>query len=210
MVPWHFDLSSRQGLADFIEYHAIFLPSSHVHANQLRLDEHQVESLRRQGLLNVARQIGRETWPTRQALRTFLEGEGTMKEREALLDAVRPTTAVLLARLIKRYPEAGVTTLLTSPEATFAFHEAEEAEIRLLRPELWVDMWQKYRPSFAALEHEFEKEAQRFSQRLEEERTALADHADSIIDEKHALLQELEDRVFLKGERVALEVMETL
>lgn len=208
MVPWTFCFDSTHGLADFIEYHAVFLPTSHLYSNYQYLDEHEVESLDTQALLFIARQIGRDTWGARQALKEFIEGEASFSERELLLQSVRPSTAVLLARLLKMDSALSIDQVLARPEAAFAFHDLEEEEIRLLRPEIWIKLWEKNALLLAESRKAFDKEQLFLQQRLQEERAALAERGDSIASERLAFLQDLEDRVFLRGERVGIETME--
>lgn len=208
MVPWTFALHEAHGLADFVEYHTVFLPSGHLHAHHHHFDEHEVESLGNEGLLSLARQVGRETWAARQALKVFIEGEGAEKEREWVLRSVRPSTAVLLVRLLREDSTLPLYRLLRRPEARFALHDHEEEEIQLVRPEVWMRMWEDHQNALRESERVFEKERGFFEERLQEERKALLREQDrQLAEERAVFLQDMEDRVFLRGERVDVSIL---
>lgn len=209
MVPWTFTLDSAHGLADFIEYHAVFLPTGHLHASYHHLDEHEVESLGDEGLLSLARQVGRDTWAARQTLRAYIEGEGVQKEWEWILASVRPSTAILLARLLRQEEARPLHHFFRRPETRLALHDYEEEEIQLVRPEVWLSIWKDHRHTFLESQRMFEKEQLFFEQRLQEEREVLLREQDrQLAAERTLFLQEMEDRVFLRGERVDIGAMQ--
>lgn len=202
MVPWTLTLDSIDGLADFIEYHSYFLPSAARGDLPVRFTRKQLEGVDRQTILAQAREVGRESWAARQVLREFVLGPGMMHERQALLKAVRPTTAILITRVGALHPSVGLEMLLERPQAAFAFHDAERMEIQLLLPEIWMMLWDEHGASLRPLQRPFEREAASFAHRLQEERS------EPMTFERARVLQTLEDRVFLLGERVDLEAME--
>lgn len=210
MVPWTFSLNSAGGLADFVEYHAVLLPSSHAFYAWKVVHEHEVESLSRTDWLQRAREVGRITWGARQALKAYIEGEGAEQEYRLLLQAVQPATAVLLSRLAKDITDLRWNILLEQPNAYFALHEPQWSEISLVRPEVWLQVWRERQASFQEEQQMFDKEANLFSERLQEERALLQERGDSVAQERAVILQSLEDRVFLHGERVEIEAMESL
>lgn len=201
MVPWTLTLDSLDGLADFIEYHSCLLPSSLREGASVVFDAKQLDQVDRETLLARAREVGRESWPARQTLKDFVSGSGMTHERQALLKAVRPTTAILLARIGKLDPEANLETLFQHPQARFAFHKPERIEIQVLLPEIWIQLWQDHGSSLRVLQRPFEREAASFTHRLQEERSRKMTH------ERALQLQALEDRVFLRGERVDVGTM---
>ena len=201
MVPWTLTLDSIDGLADFIEYHSCFLPSASRGDSPVRFTRKQLEGVDRQTMLAQAREVGRESWAARQVLREFVSGAGMMHERQALLKAVRPTTAILIMRVGNLDTSTSLEALLEHPQAAFAFHDAERVEIRLLLPEIWTALWQEHGTSLRPLQRPFEREAASFAHRLQEERSK------PMTFERARLLQGLEDDVFLLGERVDLEAM---
>lgn len=201
MVPWTLTLDSIDGLADFIEYHSCLLPSSLRTDGAALFDRAALERTDRQAMLTRAREVGRGSWPARQVLKEFVSGPGIAHERQALLKAVRPTTAILLARMGKVDSEASLETLLAHPQAMFAFHEPERVEIQLLLPEIWTQLWREHGPTLLVLQRPFEREAASFVHRLQEERSK------PMTFERARGLQQLEDQVFLIGERVDVEAM---
>ncbi len=205
MVPWLFELDTPHGLADFIEYHCCLLPETATKTSQNYLDHQTVSQQKKSTLQTLAREIGRQSWGARQALAEFIRSPQSHVERDLILEHARPTTSVLIARLSKLDPEASFEALLSRPEAKFAFHDDEEAEIRLLRPEIWLQIWQAHHPALKTAQREFEREAKFFVDRFEEERAKIQEDSAEARQRLHEL-QALEDRIFLHGERVSLDV----
>lgn len=206
MVPWLFELDTPHGLADFIEYHSYLLSDTSTATSPKHLDHQTVSQQKKTNLQTVAREIGRQSWGARQALAEFIRAPQSPVERELMLKHARPSTSVLIARLSKLDPQASFEALLSRPEAKFAFHDDEEVEIKLLRPELWLIIWQTHKSALQASQREFEREVNFFVDRLTEERNALAEKNDAASQERLQALQVLEDRIFLTGERVSLDV----
>lgn len=202
MVPWTLTLDSIDGLADFIEYHSCFLPSASRGDLPVRFTRKQLEGVDRQTMFTQAREVGRESWAARQVLREFVLGAGIRHERQALLKAVRPTTAILITRVGNIDASVSLEALLQHPQAAFAFHDTERVEVQLLLPEIWTTLWQDHGASLRPLQRPFEREVASFAHRLQEERS------EPMTFERARVLQVLEDRVFLLGERVDLEAME--
>lgn len=206
MVPWTFALDSTDQLADFIEYHGHFLPPDQRRPEERAYDYATVATLQRASLYRRALELGRASWGARQALADFLKQAGKIYEQEALLQAARPTTGVLLARLMKRYPDASLDELLEVPEATFALHDAERTELLYLRPEIWITLWDTHGSSLRTSQYAHEREAAFFESRLLEERQRL-EKMSNLLREKHQQkLDQLEERVFLRGERVDVSI----
>ncbi len=55
---------------------------------------------------------------------------------QELLERVRPTTALLLRRLRKQVGAVSWEEMMRHEQACFAFHEAEEQELALVRQEI--------------------------------------------------------------------------
>ncbi len=208
MVPWTFALTSADQLADFIEYHSHFLPKDETDPAEQALSRDQVTEAGKAALQVRALDIGRATWGARQALAEFLREDGKHHEYAALLPAVRPTTAVLLARLLKTHPDVSLDALMTVPEAAFALHDPEHQEIAYLRPEVWITLWKDHGSSLQSSQYNYEREAAFFASRLAEERKRLADLPLAQRETQEYRLRDLEERVFLKGERVDISMWE--
>jgi len=201
MVPWTFSLDSRDGLADFIEYHTCLLAGGSPHQEAVFFDEESLSHVEKETLLVRARTVGRESWPMRQVLKAFVAGPGILAERQALVRSVRPTTAILLARVGTLVPEASLEGILSHPQARFAFHEPEQTEIEMLLPEIWLALWQEHAPTLRHGQRPFEREIASFAHRMQEERSH------ETTEERRQALQAIEDLVFLRGERVNIELM---
>jgi hypothetical protein len=208
MVPWTFALTSADQLADFIEYHSHFLTKDETNLAEHALSRDRVMEAGKAALQARALDIGRATWGARQALAEFLREDGKHREYAALLPAVRPTTAVLMSRLLKTYPDASLDELMTVPEAAFALHNAERQEIAYLRPEIWITLWKDHGSSLQSSQYNYEREAAFFASRLAEERKGLSDLSVIQQQKQQDRLRDLEERVFLKGERVDISMWE--
>lgn len=208
MVPWTFALTSADQLADFIEYHSHFLPEDESNPSERVWSKDQVRETGKTALQERALEIGRATWGARQALAEFLRTDGKRHEYQALLPAVRPTTAVLIARLLKIHPDAPLDTLITVPEATFALHDSEREEIAYLRPEIWITLWKNHGTALQSSQYNHEREAAFFASRLAEERKRLSNLSSTLRQKEEERLRTLEERVFLKGERVDISMWE--
>ncbi len=208
MVPWTFALASADQLADFIEYHSHFLPDGESNPVERVWSKDQVSETGKAALQARALDIGRATWGARQALAEFLRETGKQHEYDALLPAVRPTTAVLLARLLKAHPDASLDTLVTVPEAMFALHDSEREEIAYLRPEIWIVLWKDHGAALQPSQYNYEREAAFFASRLAEERKRLSDLSHAQRQKEEERLRTLEERVFLRGERVDISMWE--
>ncbi len=208
MVPWTFALTSPDQLADFIEYHSHFLPEDESDPSERSWSKSQVTETGKAALQARALDVGRASWGARQALAEFLREDGKHHEYAALLPAVRPTTAVLIARLRKAHPDASLDVLMAAPEAAFALHDSERQEIAYLRPEIWITLWKDHGSRLQSSQYNHEREAAFFASRLAEERKRLSDLSVAQRQQQEDRLHDLEQRVFLRGERVDISMWE--
>lgn len=156
---------------------------------------------------DTVKRLAIETWPMRRAMRGFLAHEGAPLEWEALIKAARPATALLLKRLQKQVGIITIDELLKAPEAATALHEAEEIELRLLRPEVRVQLWNEQRTLLELRIQEARRELQMTQMQLERLRET-ADKAPTSQEALLARIEELEDKFYFGGELLSLEELE--
>jgi hypothetical protein len=208
MIDRHLDLQNRLAVLDFIDENVGYLPATaRKPYAQIVEDVEDGKKITDERLADVGKNLAVATWAARTALRTHLDGAGAKEEWVALIDAVRPTTKLLLTRLHKNAPEENVDTVLKSADASIAFHAEEETEIDLLRSEIRVGLWEKLQKplakSVAAKEAEFEAMRQRLK-RLRE----YANVPSRIQDQLRAKVDTLEDRVYFGGESIPIESLD--
>jgi hypothetical protein len=194
MVPWTFELDSADGLADFIEYHSCLLSEADQVLGKTSFTSSEIASKGKEALHTQALAVGRATWGMRQALIQWVREDGRAQEREAILQAARPTTTVLLARLWKMQPDAPLEEVMASEQAVFALHDEERAEIAYLRPELWLTLWKQKSHVMQSSSHAYEREVAFFESRLMEERKRLEGEGSLQAKKQRERLNQLEEQ----------------
>lgn len=99
------------------------------------------------------------SWPARRATRRFAEANPETLW-QALVPRCLPTTQVLLKRLAEHEGHERFYELLRAPQADFALHEAERAELELLLPQVYALLWRDHREHMKAFVEEAEAERQ--------------------------------------------------
>jgi chromosome segregation ATPase len=195
-------------VADFIDSVVEYLPESEqAEYAKFVAKLHQEEEVTPEEMSEQAKGIALKTWPIRRALDKYLQGAGAEKEWEAVLDAVRPTTALLLKRLWKN---SGLRTLdeaLASSDAPLAIHDSEEMEIKLVRPEVRISIWEEEQETLKPLLKEAMGELEALQKRLK----ILREQAMRVAKQQEALLarlEGLEDRIYFAGESPSLEKLD--
>ncbi len=105
------------------------------------------------------------SWPARRAARIFAETHPELVW-EALVPRCLPTTQVLLRRLAEREGHSRFSDLRRSPQADFAFHEAENVEFDLLMPQIFALLWREHHADMKALVDQAEAERARYKTAL--------------------------------------------
>ncbi len=195
-------------IADFMESVLEFVPEADREPYQALIDEvrsGQAPAVER--LAEAAKNLAAVTWPARRGLQRFLSEMGAEIEWEAVLEAVRPTTATLLKRLRKH---VGVKTLdetLADPQASYAIHEREEIEISMVRQEVQGHLWEEHQEALAPLVDEAKSELGALRKRLK----LLREQAPAMRGQEElarAKVDAFEDRVYFGGEAIPLEVLD--
>lgn len=201
-------IRNTQAVVDFVEEAMEYVPEAKRAAYQAFIEELETRddvSLSRRA--DTVKRLAIETWPMRKAMKDFLANEGAPLEWEALTKHARPTTALLLKRLHKQLGSITIDTLFASPQAATALHEAEEIELRLLRPEVRVQLWNEQRPLLELRMQDARRELQMTQMQLERLRQELSRQA-SNEDEALKKLELLEDKFYFGGELLSLEELE--
>lgn len=208
MSEAHLDLHDALAVTDFIDANVEYLPEKdRAPYQKLAEDLHAGKKVKQDIMAEMAKNLGAATWPSRFALKQFLESAGAEMEWDAIVKAVRPTTALLLKRLRKN---AGTKTLdetLNSSDAPMAIHESEETEIALVREEARIELFQEHRKNLAPMVKEAQVELEAMKKRLKQ----LRDVAGKLPKEQTLILSKLdhyEDRIYFDGELVPLELLD--
>ena len=200
---------SPLALAGFIDEHLAFLPTKQQKLYAALL--HQLEDGRGTASVDdVARvhELARLTWTARRALDLFLESDdGVETFWEATLAAVRPGTALLLKRLRKSTGARTLDEALASSDAAYAIHEREEEELRHVRPEIRLQLWERFGKSLTDTVANATRELREMEERFQKMRELAGNfpkQEDDMIDK----VTRLEDRVYIGGEMMALETID--
>lgn len=208
MTHGHVDVSNSLAVADFLDQNVEFLfEKERAPFLKVLKDLEKGEVLAAERLEKVMMGLGVATWPMRRALSAYLADDGVEDEWSAMLDAVRPTTALLLKRLRKNTKAKTLDDALASSDAAYAIHEREEEEIVHLRPEVRLMIWKAQGASLAPRVAAEKKTLAELQKRFRAWRTL----AKSSAKNETALLEKVEryeDRVFIGGEMIPLESLD--
>lgn len=192
---------------DFIDGLIDYLPATErEEALALLAASSNIEAFSQEQLADVARQYAIITWPAERAVRRYIESQGVEAEWEKLLAAVRPATALLLNRLRTHTKTRTVDQALSSPEALSAIHGETETEIELVRPEIWIDLWNLQSAVLLRELEEAKKEFEGMYQRLEKLRKFSGASDKRKTMEK--MLEDFEQKIFFGREVIPLEVLD--
>lgn len=195
-------------LADFMESVLEFVPKTDRGPYQAFIDDvREGKQVAIERLVQAAKNLGAVTWPARRALQRFLSDVGAEIEWEAVLEAVRPTTATLLKRLRKRLETKTVDETLNHPEASYAIHEREEIELSMVRQEIQSRLWEEHKDALAPFLDEAATELSALRKRLKLLREQ-AMHVRGQEDLIRSKVDALEDRIYFGGEAVPLEILD--
>lgn len=201
----HHDLSS---LADFMESVLEFLPAKDRKAYEKAVAEARAGSIKRERMMDLAKNLGVVTWPMRRTLDRFLETVGSELEWERVLEHVRPTTALLLKRLRKNAEASNLTDTLKSPDAAYTISPEQEIEIGMVRAEARLDLWTEHSSNLQDMLTETAADLEAMKKRLkllhEQALSTKGVEQGNLLDR----LASYEDRIFFGGEAIALEILD--
>lgn len=204
----HLNLRDAVEVADFMASVIEYLPEGEQATYQQVIDDiHDHKEPAPEKLVEIVRNLAVLTWPARRALEQFVQGKGAEYEWEAMMADLRPSTSLLMKRLRKN---AGTSTLdetMAHPDASFAIHDEQEIEIKMLRPEVRFKLWKEFRDKLTA-------ETQKAKHELTEMRRRLKSMAEEAMrvsrlqDELLSKVGHYEDRIFYGGEVISLEILD--
>lgn len=194
----------RAELLAFIDSIVDYLPPEERERAFALLQEKQgAEPLSQAELAGQVLQHAVFTWPARRAVQRFVEAEGAEAEWTKLLETVRPTTAFLLKRLRERTGARSLGQVLGLPEIATVIQGEERTELELVRPEIWIELWQAQPETLASHTQEATKELQAMQQRLQKlEQFSAQSEKKAEVAEK---IRDFQDRIYFRGESISLE-----
>jgi predicted HTH domain antitoxin len=208
MSDAHLDLHNVLAVTDFIDSVVEYLPEKdRAPYQKLAEDLHGGKKVKAEIMAEMAKNLGAATWPARFAMKEFLASTGIEMEWDAVMKAVRPTTALLLKRLRKNVGMKTLDETLDSSDAPMAIHESEETEIDLVREEVHIELFQEHRKNLAPMVKEAQVELEAMKKWLKQ----LRDVAGKIPKEQSLILSKLEhyeDRIYFDGEKVPLDILD--
>lgn len=196
-------------MADFILERADYLPAKERKPyEQMAERVHGGEHIPKEELLQMAKTIADVTWPELRALDHFLKTIGPELEWEAVLEHVRPATALLLKRLRKGAEAKTLDETLATTDASYAIHGDQEVEIDMVRDEVRVDLFERHKEALEPMIEEARVELEAIKKRLhkirEQAHKTHGDQQDTLLHR----LQVIEDNVFFGLQAPALEALD--
>lgn len=208
MMHGHVDVTDSLAVADFLDRNIEFLPEkSRIPFLRVLKTLEEGASMPRPQLAEMMKDLGAAVWPMRRALEAYLAGEGVEDEWNAMLELVRPTTALLLKRLRKNMGTKTLDETLASSDAAYAIHEREEEEITHLRPEVRLRIWKVQGASLASRVAAEKKTLAELQKRFHLWRSMSKSSAkmEASFMEK---VERYEERVLIGGEMISLESLD--
>lgn len=197
----------RAELLDFMDAIAEYLPADeYERATQILDEKSGAEPLSQAELAGRVLQQAVLSWPARRAVQRYVEADGAEVEWERLLETVRPTTAFLLKRLQERTGTRTLSQILALPDIASALQGEERTELELVRPEIWVELWQAQPEELALHTKEANKELEMMHQRLQklEQFSAQSGKQEALAKK----IREFQDRIYFGGESIPLEQLD--
>lgn len=209
MATFHLDLRDANAILSFIDGAVPFLPEKDRKVYlQMEADFHARKRVPPAKVAEIVRNLGAATWAKRRALDRFLSTVGAGLEWDAVLAAVRPTTALLLKRLRASQGERTLDEALKSSDAAMAIHDEEEIELQALRPEIRLRIWQEHEKALATIVQETEVECEAIKKRLKAMRDLAVQSKPARSAELMRKLEQLEDKFYFGAEMVPLEMLD--
>ncbi|MFA6429813.1 MAG: hypothetical protein WCV84_04940 [Patescibacteria group bacterium] len=177
-------------LADYLDVLTQYIPEDEREVWALFIDQlEQADNLTPEQHGRVI-ELGRRSWIPRRAIQRYIQEEGADREWEELFRYARPTTVLLLTRLLKQPGVVTYDDALATDRAVYALHDAEEQELELLRPEVHARLWQEEQGTIQPYLSRAEQELAQLDQRFQS------------MKEAGILTSEEEYQAFVEGEMV--------
>lgn len=209
MAEGYLDLRDSRAIADFMVSVMDFLPSGDRKTYQKVVDQiREGKELPEERLIEMAKNIGAVSWPRRFAIKRFLEDMGSELEWEAVLEAVRPATRMLLSELRKTTDAKTLDEALASSDASIIIHPEQEVEIDMVREQVRLSLWEEHEAHMEELIREGLTELEAIRKRLRELRKQAEAMSGSQQDLLLHKLDSFEDRLYFGGEILPLSMLE--
>ncbi len=204
------NLQDRESVADFILNAMDYLPAKERKPFEQITERVQAgEPVAKEELLDSARSIADATWASKHALDRFLKSIGAELEWEAVLQNVRPATALLLKRLRKNAGTPDLASTLAHPDASYAIHSDQEIEITMVDDEVRVDLFETHKEALEPMIEEAQTELDAIKKRLKKIRDQALEMKGAAQDTLLSRLNAIEDDVFFGDEAPSLEKLDT-
>ncbi len=209
MATFHLDLRDSNAILSFIDRAVPFLPEKDRKVYlQMEADFQARKRVPPAKVAEIVRNLGAATWAKRRALDRFLSTVGSGFEWDAVLTAVRPTTALLLKRLRASNGEKTLDEALKSSDAAMAIHDEEEIELQALRPEIRLKIWRDHEKKLLPMMEETEVECEAIKKRLKAMRDLAMKSKPARSTELMTKIEQLEDKFYFGAEMVPLEQLD--
>jgi hypothetical protein len=209
-VDLYLNLEDTTAVCDFIESVLPYLPEKDRKQYEITVSaaRNQDESVTKEKLAEMAKNIAEITWPQRRALGRFIETVGSELEWEAVVKNVRPTTATALRKLRKDANAPDLATTLAHPDVSTVLKDDQEIEVSMVRDEVRVDLYEDHQEALEPLVAEASVELEATKKRLKRIRERALEASEAQQKNMFEKLGELEDTIYFGGEAIPLEVLD--
>lgn len=209
MSDFYLDLKDKPAVIDFFVDHLDYAPQVARTAAEKIIKQYEAgDKLPTDRLAEAVRQFARAIYPARFAVKRFFGHEAKEDEWQAILAAVRPSTAHLLKRFRNGIKAESLDDVLRHSESEVALHEEERIEIALVRKQLHHGYWREHGKALGRLVKDGELELKSYLERFSKLRELAMDLPRGLQDEIMSKLARYEDRVYFECELVPLEILD--
>lgn len=210
-VDLYLPLEDTTAVCDFIESVLPYLPEKDRKQYEITVTaaRNHDESVTKEKLAEMAKNVAEITWPQRRALGRFIETVGSELEWEAVVKNVRPTTATILRKLRKDAHATDLASTLAHSDAAIVLKDDQEIEISMVRDEARVDLYEDHQEALEPLVAEAAVELEATKKRLKRIRDRALEANDEQQKNMFEKLGTLEDAIYFGGEAIPLEVLDS-
>ncbi len=209
MSDFYLDLKDKPAVIDFLVDHLDYSPPvARTAAEKIIKQYEDGAKLPTDRLAEAARQYARAIYPARFAVKRFFGHEGKEDEWQAILAAVRPSTAHLLKRFRNGVKAESLDEVLRHSESEIALRPEERIEIAMVRKQLHHGYWREHHKALGRMVKDGELELKGYLDRFAKLRELAMDLPRNLQDEIMSKLARYEDRVYFECELVPLEILD--
>jgi hypothetical protein len=209
MSDFYLDLKDKPAVIDFFVDHLDYAPPvARTAAEKIIKQYEDGAKLPTDRLAEAVRQYARAVYPARFAVKRFFGHEGKEEEWQAILAAVRPSTAHLLKRFRAGVKAESLDDVLRHAESEIALRNEERLEISMVRKQLHHSYWRDHDKALARMFKDGELELKSYLERFSRLRELAMELPRNLQDEAVSKLARFEDRVFFECELVPLEIID--